>query len=89
MAHEIYFRNGRADMAYIGDTPWHGLGQELRVGATIDEWNEAAGFDFALAKTPVRYNVDHDGNTFKLKMPGQNVLYRTDNGKPMSVVSDQ
>ena len=30
MAHQITIReNGYAEMAFVGDTPWHGLGQQL------------------------------------------------------------
>ena len=29
MAHELDMTNNRANMAYVGDKPWHGLGQEL------------------------------------------------------------
>lgn len=34
MAHEIEFRNGVAQMAYVGATPWHGLGKRLDVAPT-------------------------------------------------------
>ena len=29
MAHEIDFSNKRANMAYVGETPWHSLGAKL------------------------------------------------------------
>lgn len=47
MAHELEFVNGVAQMAYVGATPWHGLGQRLEAGATPQEMLEAAGLDLA------------------------------------------
>ena len=29
MAHELEIVNGNAQMAYVGDVPWHGLGTKV------------------------------------------------------------
>ena len=29
MAHELEIVNGQAQMAYVGDVPWHGLGTKV------------------------------------------------------------
>lgn len=48
MAHELTVRkNGVAEMAYIGEKPWHGLGQELPEDATIEQMRKAAGMEWA------------------------------------------
>ena len=33
-------------MAYVGQTPWHGLGRELDTGLPIDDWVVQAGMDW-------------------------------------------
>ncbi len=36
MAHELTIRtDGFAEIAFVGETPWHGLGQEINPDATI------------------------------------------------------
>jgi len=36
MAHELTIINGKASIAYVGATPWHGLGQRLTEGAPFE-----------------------------------------------------
>lgn len=85
MAHEIDMTTGKAAMAYVGEKPWHGLGQELKAGASIDEWITAAGMDFEVIGTPVLFTTDDDVYAFD----NQKVLYRNDTLKPLSIVSEQ
>jgi phage/plasmid-like protein (TIGR03299 family) len=87
MAHQLTTRaNGFVEIAWSGDTPWHGLGQKLDENADIETWRKSAGLDWEIEKKSVHY-FDDDGNAHKFK--GQNVLYRSDNNEPMSVVSDR
>ena len=38
MAHELTISaNGRAEIAYVGETPWHGLGQKGIQPETVQE----------------------------------------------------
>lgn len=87
MAHEIYTNEltGLAEVAWAGDTPWHGLGQELKHGASIEEWTKAAQMDWDVIGTPVRFNTDAGTKIYT----GQQVLYRSDTNKPLSVVSEE
>lgn len=87
MAHEIYTNEltGLAEVAWAGDTPWHGLGQELKRGASIEEWIQSAQMDWDVISTPVRFNTN-DGTKI---YTGQQVLYRSDTNKPLSVVSEE
>ena len=88
MAHEIDMSNGQANMAYVGETPWHGLGQQLKPGATIEQWRKAAGMNFSIYTSPVQFESPEavgDPMTFD----GHNVLYRSDTKMPLAVVSDK
>jgi phage/plasmid-like protein (TIGR03299 family) len=85
MAHELHIQNGKASMAFIGETPWHGLGQAMTKESTMDEWAIAANMNFTLERTPVQYNV---GNTLS-SFPEKHVLYRSDTQTPLAVVSNK
>lgn len=85
MAHELTITNGKAEMAFVGETPWHGLGQELREDATIEDWQFQAGMDWTINSAPVNYVAGGNNQTFT----GQNVLYRSDNHLPLAVVSNR
>lgn len=87
MAHNISNVNGRNEMAFIGATPWHGLGQELRLGATLEEWTTAAGMEWKVQRSKVRYFADKLG-VQQLEWPDQHVLFRSDTKAPLGVVSD-
>lgn len=88
MAHEIYeLSNGKKSMAYVGEKPWHGLGQQLSAGASIEQWAREAGLDWTLLEAPVTFARELNGEIEFTDFDGQKVLYRSDNGKPLSVVS--
>ncbi|WP_340123741.1 DUF932 domain-containing protein [Methylobacter svalbardensis] len=83
MAHEIDQTAGRNAIAFVGDTPWHGLGQKLSPGMGMDVWSREAGLNYDVLRSPVCYNSDNDIKSFD----GRDVLYRSDTGAPLSVVS--
>lgn len=82
--HAIDVSTGKAAMAYVGETPWHGLGSELKPGAKIETWLEAAGMDWDIEESSVRYRVGRRLDEYA----GQKVLYRSDTESPLSIVSD-
>jgi hypothetical protein len=49
-------------MAYAGQTPWHELGHALPAKQSIDVWAQAAGMDWRIQETPVRY-LASDGDS--------------------------
>jgi phage/plasmid-like protein (TIGR03299 family) len=53
MAHELLIENGKAAMMYVGEAPWHGLGQKLDKPATAAEAIKAARLDWEVAKIPL------------------------------------
>lgn len=87
MAHEIYTneQTGLAEVAWAGDKPWHGLGQELKHGASIEDWAKAAQMEWEVLGAPVQFNTAGGRKNYT----GQQVLYRSDSLKPLSVVSDE
>lgn len=87
MAHELnFFNNGRARLAYVGATPWHGLGQQLTEGQPLDVWAREAGMDFQILEAPVAFRT-HNDRTFAYD--GKKVLYRSDTEQPLSVVGSR
>ena len=53
MAHELLIEDGEAAMFYVGDPPWHGLGQRLDSPATAAEAIKAARLDWQVTKVPL------------------------------------
>ena len=87
MAHELTQRaDGFTEMAFVGETPWHGLGQELAEGADMETWRKASGMDWTINTSPVLFTGNE---TLPVRFSGQNVLSRSDNNDPLSIVSDR
>lgn len=86
MAHMIDQTTGRSAIAYIGATPWHGLGQQLTAGATIDQWTREAGLAYTVLESPVLFNTP--AASAPQCWPNRKVLHRSDTGAPLAVVSD-
>src|SRR5882762_8741043 len=85
MAHDIDHSTGAPAFAFVGETPWHGLGEKLESGASIESWIRAAKLEWSLKKLPVRYVVDEQLRT----MNDQFVIVRSDNSAALSVVSSK
>lgn len=75
-------------MAYVGDTPWHQLGNQLPPKQPIEVWAQKAGMDWTICNTPVRYLAEQAGSLGSIMtFEDQQVLYRSDTKAPLSVVS--
>jgi phage/plasmid-like protein (TIGR03299 family) len=92
MSHAITNTNGKNEIAYVGETPWHGLGQELKAGADLQTWLIAAGMDWKIQRSKVRYVVApaiNESIPMDLReWPQQHVLFRSDTKTPLGMVSD-
>lgn len=89
MAHEISTTaDGRSAMAWVGQAPWHGLGQELQPGAPIETWATAAGMDFYIGSSPVCFRPNPEAAAVS-EYAGKKVLFRNDTGAALSVVSNR
>lgn len=83
--HNIDATTGTAAIAYIGHTPWHGLGQQMREAEPLDAWRTRAGLGWEAKRTPVLYNDDQG----VVEVPQQDVLFRSDTRAPLGIVSDR
>lgn len=78
------------NMAFVGATPWHGLGNQLPRKQPIDVWAQRAGMDWSIRETPVCYRTNGiDQDHAVLTYADQKVLYRSDTGAALSVVGDR
>ncbi len=84
MAHAISIINGAASMAYVGETPWHGLGQRLTVGAPLEAWQVEAGLNYNVCRSRVRFGATESPQVWDAR----HVLFRSDTKAPLAVVSE-
>lgn len=83
MAHNIDLSNSRANVAFVGQAPWHGLGVRLQPGADIHTWALQAGLGHSVLEAPVEFR---DQGGVRRVHSARKVLYRSDTGAPLSVV---
>lgn len=88
MAHNIDMSNGRANIAFIGERPWHGLGVEMPADANITEWRKAAGLDFTVAKSDSIELIVNGKDDQHIRFPfsAKRGTYRTDTMAPLGIV---
>jgi phage/plasmid-like protein (TIGR03299 family) len=85
MAHELAQTNGKTAMAFVGEKPWHGLGQELTPNASIATWKKEAGMDWEIKDSPIGFKGNEESRIYT----GHRVLYRGDSAEQLSIVSDE
>lgn len=83
MSHDLDMTTGAPAMAYVGEEPWHGLGEKLPENQSIEAWQKAARLEWTLQKLPAQYYFN--GN-YRI-MPDRFILARSDSGDALSVVS--
>ena len=77
-------------MAYVGQTPWHELGNQLPAKQPIEVWAREAGMDWTIRESPVRYMADQVGALGSIMtFDDQKVLYRSDTKAALSVVGSR
>ncbi|CAA0185908.1 phage/plasmid-related protein [Acinetobacter baumannii] len=77
-------------MAFVGDTPWHGLGNPLSPNQPIEVWAQQAGMDWRIESSNVSYMAKNErGQNILMPYEEQRVLYRSDTHAPLSVVSQR
>ena len=83
MAHEIEMVNGVAQMAYVGQVPWHGLGMKVPADLSPTQMLEIAGLDWSVEKIPAFSTIN--GQQVAI---GQSALVRSSDDSILDVVSD-
>lgn len=92
MAHEfVADKNGKVPFAFVGETAWHGLGQQLTQGMPIPVWIEEAGFNWNIieAKCMAAYDFNSNGSSSLVEVPEKKILLRSDTHDPLSVVGNR
>lgn len=91
MAHELTQReDGFVEMAFTGPRSaiWHGLGNNLEDGASIEDWIQAAGMNWTVEEAEVLFEGKKDDSvlhTYK----DRKILYRSDNEQSLSIVGSE
>ena len=79
MAHELEIVNGQAQMAYVGELPWHGLGTKVPADLTPEQFMVTAGLDWEVTKEKL---VTPQG----VVVPNKEALVRTSDNSVLDVV---
>lgn len=91
MSHELTIReNGQVEFAYLQSdgAPWHGLGNPMQAGQSIEDWRTAAGMDWSILRSKVRYATER-GTAGLIELPEHHVLFRSDSKAALGVVSNK
>lgn len=91
MSHELSIRaNGKTEMAFVGETPWHGLGQNVTQGASLGVWAKEAGMDWRAVESPVfAFGAPAPAKEYGhevINFSDHKALYRSDTQAPLSIV---
>lgn len=81
MAHELEIRNGKAQIAYSGEVPWHGMGTKVDSNLTPAEIQVAAGLDWDVQKETMTTSSG-------IEIKGKKALVRSGDNKVLDVVGD-
>lgn len=91
MAHQIFIKNGVAQYAST-QREWHGLGELMPAGQTVEQWQKAAGMDYNIKRGRVRYATEMLGPNASVSelqvFDDKVVLFRSDTGAALGLVSE-
>ena len=83
MAHMLEIVEGKAQMAYAGDVPWHGLGVKVSNDLTPDQMLKAAGLDWTVDPVDLFAEVGD-----KRLATGHRALVRSTDQRVIDVITD-
>ena len=78
-------------MFYTGETPWHGMGQQLNNPATAAEAIQAAGLDWTVEKRPLFYNLNEPEQSAvgAVPLPDAYAVVNNATGQALGIVGEQ
>lgn len=77
--HELEIIDGKAQMAYAGEVPWHGLGKRVPADLSTDQFMKVAGLDWVVEKEDM---LTASGNA----VSGKKALVRSTDKKVLDIV---
>ncbi len=84
MSHEV------EKMAYVSETPWHGLGNKLTANQPLEVWAQQAGMNWDICRSPVHFMPEQQEYLGSGELySDRSVLYRSDTKAPLSVVGSK
>jgi len=81
MSHEVEMVDGVAQMAYAGETPWHGLGTKVAPDLSPIQIMSKAGLDWSVEKETMT-------TASGIEIEGKKALVRSSDNKVLDVVGD-
>ena len=81
MAHNVEIVDGKAQMAYAGEVPWHGLGTAVSNDLTPQQMQEKAGLDWTVQKEELT-------TASGAVVEGKQALVRSSDNKVLDVVGN-
>ncbi len=81
MSHEVEMVDGVAQMAYAGETPWHGLGTKVEPDLSPIQIMSKAGLDWSVEKEAMT-------TASGIEIEGKKALVRSSDKKVLDVVGD-
>ena len=81
MSHEVEMVDGVAQMAYAGETPWHGLGTKVAPDLSPIQIMNKAGLDWSVEKEAMT-------TASGIEIEGKKALVRSSDKKVLDVVGD-
>lgn len=89
MAHQIHINTAGTASYASTQREWHGLGQLMPAGQSIEQWQAAAGMDYEVQRGYVRYATERGQLAEAMKVVQDKVvLFRSDTKDALGVVSD-
>src|SRR5437667_412088 len=86
MAHRISVNNGKAEIAYAGETPWHGLGTRVDGLQTAADMIKCAGLEWTVELRSIYFDARVDGVR---PVPGFQAVVRMDHCVTLGIVTKQ
>lgn len=86
MGHMIDMSNNQANVAFVGETPWHGLGQKLTPNQPLEIWAKEAGLNWIAVEHPLFLATTPTDDNGLERLNGYKCMKRSDTGMTLAVL---